>query len=260
MLGYSLIVWDLESTILKFNTSSVPRSPSIPSQSDRHSPRIVCHSASAEVVSTVSFLPTSPSLLVAGVGRFLRLYDLRTPTVAPPSVPAKASQLAPDPYDPNRLACAGDGTLSVWDLRRLSIPVLLFNNADARGDGALYSSRSSGHSTPHPQTAIEWSRSRRGLLASLHRDDSHVRFWDIQEVPPETTHSGYGTPRSISRESSVGRSPRLSWTGAAGIVASWSSASPTQPVTVGRDGPAQNLVLTNTFRSLFILYVYTTNC
>jgi WD repeat-containing protein mio len=255
---FSLVVWDLETSLPKFSFSQpntpqplVPRSAANP---DRTLPRMVYQAAPAEIVTAISFVSSSPSLLLAGIaGRFLRLHDLRTPSTPSPTIPAKAASLASDPYDSHRIACVGDGVISIWDMRKLASPILLFSSADARGDGAHVTHGRTTHNTSHPAVSIEWARSRRGLLASLEREDNHVRFWDVQQVPPERTHSEQGTPRSLSREHSQGRSPRLSWTNASSIMSSWSAATSSQPTTTNRDGPAQSLVLGNTWKSGSIL-------
>lgn len=252
----SLVVWDLETTLPKlasFNSTTVSptaRSSTLPSHSDRTTPRSVFQAAPAETVTSVAFAPSSPSILLAGIGgRFLRLHDIRTPASSPSSVPAKALSIAPDPHDFNRIACVGDGIVSVWDVRRLISPILLFSNADAYGDGATAPHNRTAHGATPAPVAIEWSQSRHGLLAALEREDNYVRFWDVQKTPSDRMTSENGTPRSLSREPSYGRSPRLSWTNASSLMSSWSTTGTSQTAVSGRENLPQNLVLANTWKT-----------
>ncbi|KAI6037567.1 hypothetical protein EDC04DRAFT_2702091 [Pisolithus marmoratus] len=91
----SLIVWDVQ-------TQDV---------GPRADPRMLQQHAPTEVVSALSFLPQSTCLLLAGMSfRWFRLFDLRSPT--------KVSGIATNVIDPHQVACCGDGTVTIWDIRK----------------------------------------------------------------------------------------------------------------------------------------------
>lgn len=108
----------------------------------------------------------------------MRLYDLRSPQTVNSTPPRQGlcksiADVAVDPLDASRIASVGDDSVvRIWDCRNLALPMLTFSERDAVGDGA----RTRGATGV---VSIEFSPSRRGLLASLEKDASVVRFWDI---------------------------------------------------------------------------------
>ncbi|KAG5638636.1 hypothetical protein H0H81_011355 [Sphagnurus paluster] len=174
-------------------------------------PRILQQHASTETVSTVCFLPKSTHLLLAGIShRWLRLFDLRSPVPPTTNVSSKIQGIATDPFDPHRIACFGEGTVTLWDARRLQVPVLSFGERDASADGA--------HLRPNSIVAgVEFSSTRRGMLASLERDALYVRFWDILGAHAQS-HDGepsdeVKSSRDLGRGPAPGRKPwaNLPW-------------------------------------------------
>ncbi|KAF8167441.1 hypothetical protein B0H34DRAFT_645099 [Crassisporium funariophilum] len=225
----SLVIWDI-STLSSSLTLPVPGSnelslvnpltpaqprpqPQIPrlDSQARIDPRILQQHAPTEVVSSLSFLPSSTHLLLAGIShRWLRLFDLRSPALAALNVASKVQGIATDPYDAHRIACFGDGIISVWDARRLTQPTVMFTERDATADGAKLRPGS-------VYANIEFSSTRRGCLATLEKDASYVRFWDLSEARASVVegsvtggggNSSDGETKS-SRESS--RATRRSW-------------------------------------------------
>jgi len=185
-----------------------PRIPRIENQA-RIDQRILQQHAPTEVVSSLAFLPGSTHLLLAGVShRWLRLFDLRSPASSPFSVASKVHGIATDPFDPHRIACFGDATITIWDARRLNQPLLMFAERDALADGARIKPGSA-------LANIEFSSTRRGCLATLERDSTYVRFWDLTKsrVPVDVSATGGGGSSDgetrSSRESN--RGTRLSW-------------------------------------------------
>ncbi|KAF8907863.1 hypothetical protein CPB84DRAFT_1813441 [Gymnopilus junonius] len=141
--------------------------------------RIIQQHAPTEIVSSLAFLPKSTHLLLAGIShRWLRLFDLRAPAMAPINVASKVHGIATDPYDPHRIACFGDAVVNVWDIRQLrsGAPVLTFSEKDAGRMVPKWWLRGGGS-----YATIEFSNTRRGVLTTLERDASYVRFWDLQE-------------------------------------------------------------------------------
>ena len=195
----SLIVWDINTftsslalliTAPNSTTTPFPRPhPQIPrldNQSNRFDHRILQQYAPTEVVSSLAFLPSSSHLLLAGIShRWLRLFDLRSPSTPAVNVASKVHGIATDPFDPHRVACFGDGVISVWDARKLHQPLLMFSERDAIADGARLRPGS-------VYTNIEFSTTRRGCLATLEKDSSYVRLWDLTEVKMHTEGSMVG--------------------------------------------------------------------
>jgi WD40 repeat protein len=219
----SLIIWDINtftsSLTLSINapnnvTSPAPRpQPQIPkldhqatSRMDQH---ILQRHAPTEVVSSLAFLPSSTHLLLAGIShRWLRLFDLRSQTTGI-NVASKVHGIATDPFDPYRVACFGDGVVNVWDARKLNQPLLMFSERDAIAGGSKLRPGS-------VYTNIEFSSTRRGCLATLEKDSSYVRFWDLLEVKmhsAEENMAGGGRVQDAeirtSRDST--RASRRSW-------------------------------------------------
>ncbi|EPQ56887.1 hypothetical protein GLOTRDRAFT_115046 [Gloeophyllum trabeum ATCC 11539] len=231
----SLIIWDVSTArstmhigptsdnslnVDAVNGRSQPFLPRSEVNSSRVDARILQQHAPTDSISSVEFVPNSAYLLLAGVShRWLRLFDLRSPVPgAHTNVPSKVHSIATDPTDPNRIGTFGDGVVTIWDARRISSqPLLTFTIKDASADGGRVRSGAAF-------TTMQFSGTRRGRLATLEKNSSHVRFWDLQhaqviETSPERT-------RDPTMQS--GRAPRLSWTSPSSML-SWSSSggSPT---------------------------------
>lgn len=209
----SLIIWDIQSclpassfskaTMSESDTVTPRPQPRIPRADvgPRTDARILQQHAPTEVVSALSFLSQSTHLLLAGISaRWLRLYDLRSPTSATINVASKVSAITVNPMDPHQVACCGDGTVTVWDIRRFPQPLLTFSEKDAVADGAR----------PRPGSLvhhIEFSSTRRGMLAVMEKDSAYVRFWDLRG-----SNAADGPDGERSRDASQSRIPRRSWT------------------------------------------------
>jgi hypothetical protein len=226
----SLIIWDISTFTSSLTLSIIapnnvtplsPRPlPQIPkldhqatSRMDQH---ILQRHAPTEVVSSLAFLPSSTHLLLAGIShRWLRLFDLRSQTTGI-NVASKVHGIATDPFDPHRVACFGDGVVNVWDARKLHQPLLVFSERDAIAGGTR----------PRPGSVyanIEFSSTRRGCLATLEKDSSYVRFWDLAEVKmhsAEENMAGGGrvpdveiktSPRDSTRASRRSWAANLPW-------------------------------------------------
>jgi len=217
----SLIIWDISSNRedLAIRTHGeqhvrldpLPLSrpqPHIPRLDHRADGRLLQQHAPTEVVSSLAFLPQSTYLLLAGLSnRWLRLFDLRASTPAVTNVASKVHGIATDPFDPHRIACYGDSTVTIWDARRLGQPLLMFSERDGLGDGAR-PRQNVGYAH------IEFSRTRRGCISTLEKDGNYVRFWDLTETRNMSADPGTlggfsdGEGRPV-RE--TGRAARRSW-------------------------------------------------
>lgn len=209
----SLVIWDVQSCLpaLSLPRATVPESETVISRPQPRIPRadvgprtdarILQQHAPTEVVSALSFLPQSTHLLLAGMSaRWLRLFDLRSPTSATTNVASKVSGIAINPMDPHQVACCGDNTVTVWDIRRLLHPLLTFAEKDAVADGAR----------PRPGSIVhhvEFSSTRRGMLAVMEKDSTYVRFWDLRR-----SNVTDGLDGERSHDSSQSRVQRRSWT------------------------------------------------
>jgi len=227
----SLVIWDINSTkkTLSFgNTSTfgvgheslkstrplplIKRGELGPKTDDQ----ILQTHAHSEVVSSLSFAPDTHYLLWAGTShRWLRLFDLRTPVPPTTHMNCKVQGITIDPFVPNRIATFGDGVVSVWDSRRLPQPILTFSEHDAYGDGAK------PYLNPSTFTTIEFSSIRRGTIATLEKDSTHVRFWDLQEAQFHEVMNERSRDSSVSGGRASGG--KLSW--APSNMLSWTASS-----------------------------------
>lgn len=216
---HSLVVWDISTAtpILSLSpgqsqVSDVSRRPpparrpypTIPraETGPRTDNRILQQHAQTETVTSVCFLPQSTTLLLAGIShRWLRLFDIRTAVPSTTNAASKIQGIVTDPFDPHRIASFGDGLISLWDSRKLSQAVMSFTEREATADGAFLRP-GAGY------TGIEFSATRRGMLAALERDSSYVRFWDVMSAKARIFDDGSMDGRG-SRE--LGRVSRRSW-------------------------------------------------
>ncbi|KAG1812241.1 uncharacterized protein BJ212DRAFT_1448295 [Suillus subaureus] len=214
----SLIIWDIQSatpllspskpTNLNLTEDTLearpqPRIARAEVGHHRADGRVLQQHAPTEIVSALAFLPQSTHMLLAGVSaRWLRLFDLRSAVPATTNIATKVYGIATSPIDPHQIACCGDGIITVWDARRLQHPLLTFTEKDAAADGARPRSASASF-----VNHIEFSSSRRGLLAAHEKDSSYVRFWDLQQAQGSENNSD----GERSGESSQSRAAKRSW-------------------------------------------------
>ncbi|OSC97421.1 hypothetical protein PYCCODRAFT_1419471 [Trametes coccinea BRFM310] len=263
----SLLIWDIQSAapMLSINAGSyvppssrpLPHLPRTDSSSRPSDPRIVQQHAPVENVSSLAWLPHSSSLLLAGVShRWLQLFDLRNTSSGPAKAACKVQGIATDPFDAHRVACFGDGIVSIWDIRRFSQPVLTFTAKDASADGAngiaanntgVRGKATSASGSATNLAHVEFSSTRRGTLATLERDADYVRFWDI--VQAQFVEVAQESSRSRDSSQSGNRAARTSWVkswSAAGSTPSHSSPPPQAPP---NEATQYNLILADTRRT-----------
>ena len=130
----SLVIWDINTIIPTLAVKAEAHSttltaarpqPLIPKGEvgGRTDSRVLQQHAAAEVVSSVSWMPRSTSLLLAGVShRWLRIFDLRSHTSHIHSIASKVQGIATDPLDEHRVGSFGDGIVNIWDSRNWTHP------------------------------------------------------------------------------------------------------------------------------------------
>lgn len=249
----SLLIWDIEVAVATqiHSGGRAQGAPGTRPSATSNDRSLVNHYAMAEVISSVAFLPSSTDLVVAGVSNlWLRLFDLRS--AGPVSqASAKVHGIVTDPFDMHRFASyGGEGSVSVWDSRKMTLPLLTFTLKDASADGARYYSSDIF-------SCVEFSPVRRGVLATLTRDANHVRFWDIQTTP--SFESSSLRSRDNSKENTrSSKLSRLSWA-APSTILPWNApvAPPQSSMDTILSGP--NAVLSDTRRSMPFSYFHSCN-
>ena len=204
----------------------------------RVDPRILQAHAQNESVHSLAWLPQSNSLLAAGLSqRVLRLFDLRSSAPAVAHATGRVYALSPDPFEPHHLAAAGDGVVTVWDVRKLLAPLLTFSERDALADGTRVQ-----HSGVRRVVDLEFSSVRRGVLATIGQDASYVRLWNIIKTESFDVHP-------TLRVSDATRTPKMSWTNATSMLP-WGASGGTHNATTDAAESSQNasysLVLSDT--------------
>ncbi|OAX31405.1 hypothetical protein K503DRAFT_787848, partial [Rhizopogon vinicolor AM-OR11-026] len=168
-----------------------------------------------EIVSALAFLPQYTHLLLAGISaRWLRLFDFRTPTPT-------TTNIATSPIDPHQIP-------------RLPHPLLTFTEKYAAVDGARTRGGSGGGGGgggaggANSNAAgfvdhIEFSSSRRGVLAKHEKDTSYVRFRDLQQVQGSEDFAdgerfgfgaGFGFGESLQLSGATSKRSWAPWTAA----------------------------------------------
>lgn len=260
----SLVIWDVSTLAsslalpLSNTTDSDNSAPAQPRPQPllprlenqiRFDSRMLQQHAATEVVSSLAFLPSSTNLILAGIShRWLRLFDLRSPSTPAVNVNAKVHGIATDPFDPHRIACYGDSTVTIWDARRLTHPVLQFTERDALADGAVMRIGAT-------MGNIEFSSTRRGCLATLEKESDYVRFWDVLEsrVPgvEGSVVGGGSSDGETSRSRDSMRLPKRSWANLPWPTGgSYQNQSPKETLSSSVELPMQrSFVLSDTRRS-----------
>lgn len=234
----SLIIWDINTFLpsLSIPVASPAEGPLLVNLPPRPQPtiprieapnridtRIYQQHAPAEIVTSLAFLPSSTHLLLAGIShRWFRLFDLRSQSAPQVNVASKINGITTDPFDPHRIACFGDSLVTVWDARKLATPLLMFSERDALADGAITRPGST-------YSQIEFSSTKRNCLATMEKDSTYVRYWDLTETKVYAMDSSFvvgggssdGETRA-SRDSA--RAQRRSW--AANLP--WTGGAPAQ--------------------------------
>ncbi|KAN0004083.1 hypothetical protein ACTFIZ_010242 [Dictyostelium cf. discoideum] len=120
----------------------------------------------SEATLALAWLPNNPSCLLVGTGsKWLKLYDIRDVNSSQSVMAHQKSVngVCIDPFDFNRIATMSeDSHIKVWDLRNLDDPLIIVN------------------SNCKSIQQIDWCPTRSGVLASLGKDKSSIKLWDIK--------------------------------------------------------------------------------
>lgn len=164
----SLLVWDVET---KSSLSNGYDANSYNISTSRKSP-VFAH-ASAEPIYSVRWLPQFSRTLVAGVSKWLRLFDMRNPTPKVIATTYAMFGICVDPFNANRIASFAEeqtsnkqinqGAVLVWDIRHAEKPLVTINQTK-------------------PVSKILWSPTRNHLISVLQKDSKAVKCYDLQYI------------------------------------------------------------------------------
>ncbi|GAA5963459.1 hypothetical protein JCM21900_004650 [Sporobolomyces salmonicolor] len=230
--GESLLVYDVTQSTRVFDpttsatplarTFSLQRESSQTGRGRAHSPAAAASSSSlephpllsfgsSEVVTSAAFLAsssgtspssTSPLLVAAMAGKWLRVYDLRSP---PSTVTTWGTRsvygIAANPTHGQQFVSHGDdGIVRLWDLRKPMDSLLSFSEAEA---GSVPARSRSSH-VVKPLAELSWCPGRRGVLATLEKDAAIVRVWNLVEGPGPKLVDNMGEVEASLAELGVG--------------------------------------------------------
>uniref|UniRef100_A0A7M5WX31 WD repeat protein mio zinc-ribbon like domain-containing protein n=2 Tax=Clytia hemisphaerica TaxID=252671 RepID=A0A7M5WX31_9CNID len=110
-------------------------------------------------------MPDSPNTLVAGVTKWIRLFDIRTQNQNPKLIAhTKAIYgICIDPNNPSRLASFAKGQkgVVVWDVRKPEKPIVTINQTN-------------------PVLKVQWCPKRSHMISVLQKDSNAVKYYDLQ--------------------------------------------------------------------------------
>lgn len=136
----------------------------------------------AEGINSCVFQTNSSWEVVAGVNnKLIRYFDLRVPNKAVREAPTKAVRgICCDPMEGNLIASLDDVGVHVWDRRKHTYPVLMFQEEDAGVDiDAMIANAIPQAPSVGRITGVEFCNTRRNVLGTTARDGSYVRLWDL---------------------------------------------------------------------------------
>lgn len=136
----------------------------------------------SEGINSCIFQHNSSWEVVAGVNnKLIRYFDLRVPDKAVSEAATRAVRgICCETTDGNLIASLDEIGVHVWDRRKHTHPVLVFQEEDAGVDNdAMIMS-----SIPHPPlvgkiTSVEFCNTRRNVLGTTTQGGSYVRLWDL---------------------------------------------------------------------------------
>lgn len=185
--GESLLIYDVEHSARTMDASAASSTTMADSVSHVE-PMPLLSFGSSESVTSAAFLysssssnSTSPLLVAAMAGKWIRAYDLRAPPRTVTTWGTRSGQsMAANPFNEHQMASSGDdGVVKLWDLRRPMDALLSFSEVDA---GAV-SARTRPTVVARPLVELEWSTTTSGILTTLERDGYGLRIWDLVDGP-----------------------------------------------------------------------------
>lgn len=225
--GESLLIYDIETSARSLDSGKDTPAPNsnataTPKTFNHRDTAIRAHSpappapepfvqlafGSSESVSSAAFLasefskPSSPLLVAAMAGKWLRAYDLRDPPTTVMTWGTRAvHSIAASPFNDQQFVSSGeDGIVRLWDLRKPMDPLLSFSEVDA---GAI-SAKVRPTVVAKPLTEILWSPTQRGVLTTLEKDSNSLRVWNLADGPlAKVTEVGADDTAERNRASST---------------------------------------------------------
>ena len=136
----------------------------------------------AEGINSCVFQYNSSWEVVAGVNnRLIRYFDLRVRTKAVNEAQTKAVRgICCEPIDGNLIASLDDIGVHVWDRRRHTQPIMMFQEEDAGVDLEAMVTSAIPHAPSVGRiTGVEFCNTRRNVIGTITRDGSYVRLWNL---------------------------------------------------------------------------------
>jgi len=147
-----------------------------------------------ESVLALTWLPGQENLLACGSTKWLRVWDVRTPSDTAQRVMAHQKGVRGIQFDPERptiVATFSDGLLepvNIWDLRKLE-------QSSSPEPWAVL--RPCSKSNPSPVTQVAWCPDSTSTLATISADMNHISLWDVAPGRPlQVPSQVHGTPHS----------------------------------------------------------------
>lgn len=153
-----------------------------------------------ESVSSVSFLPRNPSVLLSGSYKFIREFDLRSPTPTFQCVTKCSQGITVNPFNDNYFASYADSSVSLWDRR-------MMRSGGSNTEPILYMPRLFGEASRKglSNSCFRFSLSGSGEFAVLYEGDL-IRRWQLGSVPPMPERVAKLPSRPQNQDNSEGRS------------------------------------------------------
>ncbi|KAK4701242.1 hypothetical protein P7C70_g4990, partial [Phenoliferia sp. Uapishka_3] len=154
---------------------------------------------SSESVTSAAFLASGGAsagpVLVGGMGgKWLRAYDLRSPSASTPAAQwgtRAVFSISPNPFNGHQFASHGDdGIIKLWDMRKSTDALLSFSEVDA---GAVMA-RSRPTIVAKPLAEMAWSPGRRGMFTTLEKEGHTLRVWNLVDGPAAVVTRTTETP------------------------------------------------------------------
>lgn len=160
-----------------------------------------------EGINSCVFLHQSSWEVVAGVNnRLMRYFDLRVRTKAVRDANTKAVRgICCDPMGGYLLSSLDEVGVHVWDRRKHTQPVMVFQEEDAGLDPQTFLTSPTTVAPPQGAgriTGVEFCNTRRNVLGTITREGCYVRLWNLIDGEP------YGDDANIRDDYSESTNPQ----------------------------------------------------
>ncbi|XP_054158947.1 GATOR complex protein MIOS-B-like [Oppia nitens] len=149
---YAVLVWDVQ------------RKASVIAMTESYSPKPLHELAFGELTHSLKWLLSHKQAIICGMNnKHLKLFDLRDSGKPLSTITKAVHGLALDPIYDNRFSSYFENYIYVWDIRNIEKPVTTIGPE------------------PKPIVKIEWSPTRSNMLASLIKDGTGIKLFDIKD-------------------------------------------------------------------------------